>query len=282
MWWVSKPPAPISPQARVALSGRWATASALLSLALIVIPFVLAVGATCLLVRDTAAHGLQGTAFIAVLGAWVPVVVLHRSLARQGLTNPSAWLIMALMACTAQVFLGLSPVVVAQPSSISIPVYLAGFALDAVAVLFAGIARSALVSGNPTDLAETPFTVVWKLRSRPRGTVEVQKDVLRWRVSTAVSNNSAAAASGRLPLGGLTIVPSSITSAVQWTTATSRTRQIAATTTPGPAVVLRTADGDQQLPLDKSDELADFFQRRVAFYGQAAPELLSPNPDRKK
>jgi hypothetical protein len=282
MWWVSKPPAPISPQARVALSGRWATASLLLSVALIVIPFVLAIGATYLLVRDTAAHGLQGTAFIAVLGAWVPVVVVHRSLARQGLNNPSVWLVTALIAGTAQVFLGLSPVVVSQPTSISTPVYVAGFALDAIAVLCAGIARSVLVGGNPADLAETPFTVVWKLRSHPKGTVELQKDVLRWRVSTAVSNNSTAAASGRLPLGGLTIVPSSITSSAQWATATSRTRQIAATTTPGPAVVLRTADGDQQLPLDKSDELADFFRRRVTFYGQAAPELLAADPDRKK
>jgi hypothetical protein len=282
MWWVSEPPAPISPQARVALSGRWATASALLSLALIVIPFVLAAGATYLLVRDVAAHGLQGTAFIAVLGAWVPVVVLHRSLARHGLANPSTWLVMALIAVTAQVFLGLSPVVVGQPGSISTPVYVAGFALDAVAVLCAGIARSVLVGGNRADLAETPFTVVWKLRSRPKGTVEVQRDVLRWRVSTAVSNSSTAAASGRLPLGGLTIVPSSITSSAPWTTVTSRTRQIAATTTPGPAVVLRTADGDQQLPVDKSDELADFFRRRVAFYGQAAPELLAPDPDRRK
>ena len=284
MWWISTPPAPISPQARVALSRRWSTSSLLLSTALIIIPFVLAVGATYLMVRDTAARGLQWTAFVSVLGAWIPVLVLHRSLGKQGLRNPSTWLVMALMTCTVQVFLGISPAVVYEAGSVSVPAYVIGFALDAVAVLLAGSANSLLLRGKPRELAETPFNLVWKLRSRPKGTVELTDGTLSWSVSTPTSNTTAAAARGLFALGDLTVMPSSFAPTedrIPWTTATSRLKRIPAYTTPGPAVLLRTGEGDQQLPLDESDELVDFVQRRVAFYRQAAPEVLAAKPGKK-
>jgi hypothetical protein len=284
MWWISTPPAPISPEARVALSRRWFTTSLLLSVALVVIPLVLAVGATYLMVRDTATRGLQWTAFVSVLGAWIPVLVLHRSLGKQGLFAPSTWLVMALMTGTVQVFFGISPAVVYQASSISVPAYLVGFALDAVAVVLAFSANLLLVHGKPRELAETPFNLVWKLRSRPRGTVELENNALSWRASTPTSSSSVAEASGRYALGDLTVMPSSFAPAadrIPWTVATSRRKRIPAHTTPGPAVLLRTSKGDQQIPLDKSDELLDFFQRRVAFYRQAAPEFLAPKPDKK-
>jgi len=284
MWWISTPPAPVSPQARVALSRRWATASVLLSLALIVIPLVLAVGATGLMVRDTDARGLQWTAFVSVLGAWIPFLMLRRSLRKQGLRNPSTWLVTALMTCTVQVFIGISPAVVYEAASTSVPAYLVGFALDAAAVVLAVTANSVLMGGKPRELAETPFTVAWKLRSRPRGTVELGDSTLRWRVSTPVSNNSSATASEQYALGDLTAMPSSFAPSadrIEWTVATSRLRRIPANTTPGPAVLLRTSQGEQQLPLDESDELLDFVQRRLAFYRQAAPELLYLKPDKK-
>jgi hypothetical protein len=284
MWWISAPPAPISPEARVALSRRWSAASLLLSVALVVIPLVLAVGATYLMVRDTATRGLQWTAFVSVLGAWIPVLVLHRSLGKKGLFTPSTWLVMALMTCTVQVFIGISPVVVYETPSTSVPAYLVGFTLDAVAVVLAFSANLLLMHGKPRALAETPFSLVWKLRSRPRGKVGLENNALSWSVSTPTSSSSVAEASGRHALGDLTVMPSSFPPAsdrIAWTTATSRRKRIPAHTSPGPAVLLRTSKGDQQIPLDEADELLDFFQRRVAFYRQAAPEFLAPKPDKK-
>jgi hypothetical protein len=284
MWWISRPPTPISPQARVALARRWATVSVLLSLAVIVIPLVLAVGATYLMVRDTAARGLQWTAFVSVLGAWIPFLMWHRSLRKTAPTDPTTWLIMALFACTVQVFIGISPVVVYEGASISTPAYLAGFALDAAAVVLAGTARVVLLSGTPRELAETPFTVVWKLRSRPRGTVELDNTVLNWRISTPVAGNNDASAMGRYALGELTVTRSEFAPSadrVQWAVATSRLKNIPAHTTAGPAVLLRSGQDDQQIPLDKADELIDFFQRRVAFYREAAPELLAVKTGKK-
>jgi len=284
MWWVSTPPAPISPQARAALARRWATASVLLSLALIVIPLVLAVGATYLMVRDTAARGLQWTAFVSVLGAWIPFWMLHRSLPKALLTDPTAWLGMALLAGTVQVFIGISPAVVYEPRSLSTLAYLVGFALDAAAVVLAGTARAVLLSGRPRELAETPFTVVWKLRSSPKGTVELENTRLHWSISSPLYNSSATA-SGRFGLGDLTVTPSSFAPSadrIQWAVATSRRKNIPAHATPGAGVMLRGGgQPHQQIPLDESDELVDFVQRRVAFYREAAPELLAVNTGKK-
>jgi hypothetical protein len=285
MWWITTPPAPISPSARAALARRWATVSVLLSLALIVIPLVLAVGATYLMVRDTGTRGLQWTAFVSVLGAWLPFLVLHRSLRKEGPVDTTSWLITVLVACTAQVFIGISPAVVYEATSLSTPSYVIGFALDAAAVILAGTARAMLLSGRPRELAETPFTLVWKLRSRPKGTVELSNDTLRWRVSTPVSNSSSATADGRYPLGDLTVASSPFASTedrIPWTVATSRRSRIQTYTTAGPGVMLRGGgQPHQQIPLDESDELVDFVQRRVAFYRQAAPELLALKTGKK-
>ncbi|WP_211762662.1 hypothetical protein [Kutzneria sp. CA-103260] len=244
----------------------------------------MAVGATYLMVRDTAARGLQWTAFVSVLGAWIPFLLLHRSLRKTGLFDPTTWLVMALVAGTVQVFIGISPAVVYGPGSISVPAYVIGFALDAAAVVLAVTARVVLLNGRPRELAETPFTVVWKLRSRPKGTVELENTRLYWSISTPVSNNSDASASGRFFLGDLTATPSAFAPAadpISWTVVTSRRKRIPANTTPGPAVMLRGSQGHQQIPLDESDELVDFVQRRVAFYREAAPEFLSVKPGNK-
>ncbi|MFI9388600.1 hypothetical protein [Kutzneria sp. NPDC052558] len=284
MWWISAPPSPISPQARAALARRWAVVGVLLSLAFVVIPLVMAGAATYLMVRDTAARGLQWTAFVSVLGAWIPFLVLHRSLRREGLLFPTTWFLTALMTCTVQVFIGISPAVVYEPRSISDSAYLVGFGLDAVAVVLALAATAVLLAGKPRELAETTFTVVWKLRSRPKGTVELEKTRLHWSIRSPLYNSSATAR-GQYALGDLAVTPSPfIPSAdrIQWTVATSRQKNIPAHTDPGPGVLLGGGGQPrQQIPLDKADELVDFVQRRVAFYRQAAPELLAVKSDKK-
>ena len=74
-----------------------------------------------------------------------------------------------------------------------------------MAVILAVTARVVLLRGKPRELAETPFTVVWKLRSRPKGTVEMDNGILHWRVSTSVGYNTNATAIGRYNLGDLTV-----------------------------------------------------------------------------
>ena len=280
MWWIPRAlPAPASETAQNQLASRWWRTRVLLFLALVVIPLLLALGATVLVVMDVSHRGVQWSALLALIGAWIPVLVLHRSLNKKGLYDPSPWIIMAIFACTVQVFLGVSPAVIYQNTSLENPSFVIGFGLDAAAGLLAAAAMANLRSGKPIELAETPFTVTWKLRSKPSGTVDLDQDALSWRVSTPTFGQNTSSVGDKIPLSVLNAMPSSFAPSadrIQWANITYRLGQTAVYTTPGPAVLLRKKKHDQLLPLDEADQLLEFIQRRVAFLHQVAPELLAP------